>query len=206
MKISEIAKIILPPKFSDKTPNIDELKKSVKFADMLSDILNKQPDNISVTQESQAVYQPREDIVASLNITPFTRRCKKCSRIIESGDYCQDCAKELAAKAYTLSDGITKENEHPYFKIEQSPTPNVAPVQMYENSTKGKAQFLKNYNASSIEENSTEYNKMIREYCIEFYKNFNKNTQEKAKQEIKKILQSNNKDKTFQAPALDIGR
>lgn len=201
MTISEIAEVVLPPKFSNRTSNINELKKSVKFADMLSDIINKQP------EENKAVYQPREDIIAALNITPFTKRCRRCSRIIESGDYCQDCAKELTSSKYTLSDDTTKEDKHPYFKIEQQPMPSITPVQIYENSAEGKVKFLKNHNASNIKENTAEYNEMIREYCIEFYKNFSKGIQEKAKQEIKKMLQDDtSKDKTYQAPALDIGR
>lgn len=56
MKISEIAEIILPPKFSNKTTNIDEFKNSVKFADLLSDVINKQSDNTNITQENKQCF------------------------------------------------------------------------------------------------------------------------------------------------------
>lgn len=161
MKVSETTEIVLPPKFSDKTLSIDELKKSVKFADMLSDMINKQSDNASIAQENQTAYQPREDIIAALNMTPFTRRCKKCSRIIESGDYCPDCAKELASSKYTLSDGIVKNiSTRPWQK---SP----------DNTRKDAEIFVNSKVTADLKKGSDKYNSIVKEYCTRFIGRYN---------------------------------
>lgn len=199
MKVSDIAEIVLPPKFSNKTPDIDELKKSVKFADMLSDMMNKQSDNMNATQENQTIYQPREDIIAALSIAPFTRRCKKCSRIIESGDYCQDCAKELAAKAYTLSDGTFK---------------NICtgPWQKSPDDTKKDAEiFVKSKVTADLEKGSDKYNNIIKEYCTRFIGKYDSEAIRLTEKYIDSVIADKKKeaiisDKTYQAPALDIGR
>lgn len=200
MKISEIAEIVLPPKFSSKTPNINELKKSAKFADMLSDVINKQSGNVNAVQENQLLYQPREDIIATLSMTPFTRRCKKCSRIIESGDYCQDCAKELALSKYTLSDSTFKEDISTR-AWQKSPDDTRKDAEIFVNSKV----------TADLKKGSDKYNSIVKEYCTRFIGKYNDEAIKLAESYIDSIITKKKNealinDKTFQAPALDIGR
>ena len=200
MTISKIAEVTLPPKFSNKTSSIDELKKSAKFANMLSDMVNKQSDNTSTVQEDKAVFQPREDIIAALNIMPFTKRCKRCSRIIESGDYCQDCAKELASNKYTLSDGTFKEG-----------ISNRAWQKSPDDTRKDAETFTHSKVTADLEKGSDKYNSIVKEYCTRFIGKHNAEAIKLAESYVDSVIAKKKEevltsDKTYQTPALDIGR
>lgn len=100
MKVSDIAEIVLPPKFSNKTPDIDKLKKSVKFAQYLSEILNNANNSTQIKSEKPVEeFKPRLDLITSLSL-PLERRCKVCGKPISSGEYCDKCGKQLVGKNY----------------------------------------------------------------------------------------------------------
>ena len=44
-------------------------------------------------------FKPRMDLITSLSM-PLERRCKVCGKSISSGDYCDECGKQLVGKAY----------------------------------------------------------------------------------------------------------
>ena len=46
-------------------------------------------------------YKPRMDLIQSLAL-PLERRCKVCGKVIGSGEYCEECAKQMARKGYGL--------------------------------------------------------------------------------------------------------
>lgn len=145
------------------------------------------------------MFQPREDIIATLSIAPFTRRCKRCSRIIELGDYCKDCAKELASSRYKLSDNTFKNISTRAWQKSPSDTKKDAEI------------FVNSKVTADLEKSSDKYNNIVKEYCTRFIGKYDDEAISKTESYIDSVIaekkeEALKRDKTFQAPALDIGR
>lgn len=94
--------------FSDKrevgTDFLDLLRKA---NDEVNSISGKNEPVESITSNTLSLFDPRS-FISQLE-QPFTNRCKKCGKVIEAGDYCPDCEKEVGELKVALSDERCKE-------------------------------------------------------------------------------------------------
>ena len=96
----------------DHANELDKIKEVVgdkaedtKFINLLAKLLNEQ----QLSREQEAGQRlisngvPKTEIpfyIINALQQPFTKHCEMCGRIINTGKYCNNCAKEMAKKNY----------------------------------------------------------------------------------------------------------
>lgn len=95
MTVDKLTDDIVQPRLTKK---LLTLNRAIDFTKKIQDSMSS---NAALQGNINNSYTPREDLIRVLTVGPQVTRCKKCTRIIESGDYCQDCAKELIKQHYS---------------------------------------------------------------------------------------------------------